>query len=252
MSKLTRILVVLAVSIGVPLAGQFASAQPPNKKNQKPSAAATAATQAAKDAKDADAKADSSKKSIAEANEAIKAAQKDVDDANKALKKTEDDTIDAQSADSEVGKARDAYRAATTKYQEARKSVLDDQSFKDRIAAAKESEDSGAALLALRKEFDEMPVIAEARTAMQSAKETYDPLKTKLLQGTQDWVTANDDLKAKKKALDDAKHKYAEAVAAAKKAKADAQKAEAEARAAAMQAAAQTPQNPPPRRRRPY
>ncbi len=247
MLKSTRILIVLLVFIGVPLAGQFALAQQPNGKPKKQNPQA-AASQAAKDAKDADGKADSSKKGIAEANEAIRAAQKDVDDANKALKKVEDDTIDAQAADSDVGKARDAYRDAEKKYQDARKSVIDDQSFKDRLAAAKEADDSASALLALHKEFDEMPIISESRTAMQTAKEAYEPLKTKLLQGTQDWVAANDDLKAKKKTLDEAKHKYGEAVAAANRAKAEARKKEAEARAA-QQAAAQTPSNQrrPPR-----
>ena len=249
MCKSTRILTVLIVSMVVPLAGQFASAQqPPNKKKPPQD---SAATQALKDAKDKDAKADSSKKGIAEANEAIHAAQKDADDAAKALKKVEDDTIDAQAADSDFGKARDAYRDSEKKYQDARKSVLDDQSFKDRLAAAKESDDSATALLALHKEFDEMPVIADSRAAMQTAKEAYVPLKTKLLEGTPDWVAANDDWKAKKKALDDAKHKYAEAVAASNAAKKAAKKAEADARAAAQQANSQQPNKQPPRRR-PY
>jgi chromosome segregation ATPase len=246
MYKLTRILIVLFVSIGVPLAGQLASAQggpPPKKKKQ--SAPTSPADRAASDARTAEGKADSSKKGVADANDAIRGAQKDVDDATKALKKTEDDTIDAQAADSDVGKARDAYHDADKKYQEARKAVLDDQSFKDRLAAAKESEDSGAAVLALRKEFDEMPTIAESRVAMQTAKEAYEPLKTKLLQETQEWVSASDDLKAKRKALDDAKHKYTEAAAAANRAKAAARKAEADANAAAArQAAQQMPQQP--------
>ena len=182
MVKLTRTLVVLVVSTGLSLAGQFASAQQqPNKKNKNQNPQAAAASQAAKDAKDADGKVDSSKKGIAEANEAIHAAQKDVDDAVKALKKVEDDTVDAQAAESDVGKARDAFRDTEKKYQEARKSVIDDQSFKDRLAAAKEADDSASALLALHKEFDEMPIIADSRTAMQTAKEAYEPLKTKLL-----------------------------------------------------------------------
>lgn len=245
MSKLTRILIVLVVSMGVPLAGQLASAQQPKKNPKKQNPQASALDQANKKEKEADAKADSSKKGIADANDAIRAAQKDVDDANKALKKVEDDTIDAQSADSDVGKARDAYRGAEKKYKDARTSVVDDPSFKDRLTAAKETEDSGAAVLALHKEFDEMPIIVDSRTAMQSAKEAYEPLKKKLLEGTQEWVAANDDLKAKKKSLDEAKHKYAESVAAAKSAKVAARKAEAEANAAAArQAAQQMPSQP--------
>jgi hypothetical protein len=69
------------------------------------------------------------------------------------------------------------------------------------------------------------------------------------LQGTQDWVAANDDLQAKKKALDDAKHKYAEAVAASNRAKAEARKKEAEARAA--QAAVPMQMNQP-NKKHPY
>jgi hypothetical protein len=252
MCTFTRTLIVLIVSMGVPLAGQFASAQPQNKKKPNQNPLASAANQAANDAHNADAKADSSKKAIAEANDAIRAAQKDVDDATKARTKIEEDTIDAQPADSELGKARDAYRGADKKYQEARKTASEDENYKSRKEQAKELEDSGEALRTLQKEFDEMPVIAESRAAMQSAKEVYDPLRLKLLEGTQDWVAANDDLKAKKKALDDAKHKYAEAAAAAKRAKLDAQKAEAQARAAALQAAAAQKTSQPPRRRGRY
>jgi hypothetical protein len=86
---------------------------------------------------------------------------------------------------------------------------------------------------------------------LQTAKEAYEPLKTKLLQGNQDWIAANDDLKAKKKVLDDAKHKYAEAAAAANRAKAAARKAEADANAAAARQAMQQVPNRPSRSRRP-
>ena len=95
-----------------------------------------------------------------------------------------------------------------------------------------------------------MPVIADSRTAMQSAKDAYEPLKTKLLQGTQEWVSANDDLKAKKTALEDAEHKFNEATRTATRARLAAQKAEAAAKAA--QAAQQQPTQPTNRRRRPY
>jgi chromosome segregation ATPase len=256
MLKLTHTLIVLVVTMVVFLGGQIASAQPQpqqqqNRKKPKENPAATAANQAAANGRDKDAKADASKKDVAEANEAIRAAQKDVDEANKALKKVEEDTIDAQSAESDFGKARDAYREADKKCKDALKSVLDSESYRARKEAAKESEDSGDALRTLQKEVDEMPAVSDSRTAMQSAKETYDPLKTKLLAGTQDWVAANDDLKAKKKALEDAKHKYAEAIAAANRAKAEARKAEAEAQAAKRAAAVQQAiqQRYPPRGR---
>ena len=78
--------------------------------------------EAIKAADDAKAAADAAKQEVIDANEAIREAQKEVDAATKALKKVEDDTIDTQPDDSAVGKARDAYRAAEKKYQEARMS----------------------------------------------------------------------------------------------------------------------------------
>ncbi len=127
--------------------------------------------------------------------------------------------------------------------------MLDDESFKTRLAEAKQSDDAGTALLALHKEFEEMPIIADSRTAMQSVKETYEPLKTKLLEGTPDWVKANDDLKTKKTALDEANHKFSEAKAAAARARAAAAKAKAAELAA--EAKQQQP-NQPKRRGRTY
>lgn len=243
----SRTLIVLVASMLVAVAGQYASAQQNQKKQPKPNPSQQAATDAAKNAKDLQGKADAAKKAVAAANDAFRAAQKDVDDANKALKKIEDDTIDAQPAESDFGKARDAYRGAEKKYQDARKSVLEDESFKARLAAAREADDSATALLALHKEFDEMPVIADSHTAMQSAKEVYDPLKAKLLQGTQEWVSANDDLKAKKTALEEARHKFNEATSAAARAKLAARKAELD---AARAAAAQQPNQQNNNRRR--
>jgi hypothetical protein len=183
-----RTLIVLMVSVLVPMTGQFASAQQKQNKKKNNQPQDNAATQAAKDASAAGKNVDTAKKAVAAANEAVRAAQKEVDDATKALKKTEDETVDAQAADSDFGKARDSYRAAEKKYQDARKSVLDDESFKARLTAAREADDSATALMALHKEFDELPVIADSHTAFQSAKDAYDPLKTKLLQGTQEWV----------------------------------------------------------------
>jgi hypothetical protein len=243
-----RILVVFLVSMLVSASGQLASAQQKKGKAKKPPVA-DAATKAANDAKASEDKADGSKKTVAEANEAVHTAQKAVDEATKALKKIEDDTIDGQSADSDFGKARDVYRAADKKYQDARKTLLEDESFKDRLAKARELDDPQPALMALHKEFDETPAIADSRAALQTAKETYEPLKTKLLEGTPDWVTANDDYKAKKTALDSARHKFSAATSAAAKAKAAARRAE-QAAAAAAQQAAQQPRQPNRGRRR--
>ena len=66
----------------------------------------------------------------------------------------------------------------------------------------------------------------------QAAKDAFEPLKTNLLSETPDWVAKNDDLKTKKTALDDAKHKYAEKLVASGKAKTAATKAIAAARCA--------------------
>ena len=64
----------------------------------------------------------------------------------------------------------------------------------------------------------------DPRTKFQEIKETYEPLRTKLLEADPKWVDADKDLKDKKKALDDLKHQFAEANAAASKAKAAARK----------------------------
>ncbi len=250
MRSLMRTLIVLFVSVLI--AGRFAAAQQQsnNNKNKKKQQSSSALADAQKATSDARKNLDEAKKNVATANEAVRAAQKEIDEANKALRKIEDETIDGQTADSDFGKTRDAFRAAQKKYQDARNSVLNDETFKTRLAEAKESEDRGTALLALKKEFDEMPVIADSRAAMQSAKDVYEPMKAKLLEGTSDWTKANDDLKAKRKVLDEANHKFSEATAAAKRAKEALAKAEAAERAA--QVAASQQQQPTKRGRRNY
>jgi len=250
-------LIVLAVSVLVGRQGVCAQNPGVIQQQQRKAAeaakkAATAATAADKAAKD---NAEASKKSAVEATEAVHAAQVAVDDATKALKQLADRLIDGQAADSAFGKARDTFRAAEKKYQDARRSVLDSDDFKDRLVKAKEGDDSHTALAELHKEFDAMPTIAEPRMAMQEAKDAYEPLKTKLLEGNSEWVDARTDLKAKKDTLTDSKQKLSKATTAAAKAKVEARKAAAAATAAAATAAAaqQAAQQPNPRNpRRPY
>jgi chromosome segregation ATPase len=219
---------------------------------QKKEAAANAdkATAAAKTAQD---KADAAKKVLTGLNLDIKAAQQAVDDATRVRKTLEDEIIDAQSADSDVGKARDQFRAADKKYQAARKSVLESDDYKAKLEAARNSDDP-AARLALQKEFDAIPEIAEARSKVQEVKETYEPLRTRLFEADSKWVDANKDVKDKKATLDDLNHQFAEANVAANKAKAAARKAAAAATAAAENAAAaentsQSPKQLPKRNR---
>ena len=45
----------------------------------------------------------------------------------------EDEIIDAQPADSDFGKVRDEFKAADKKYQDARKSVLETDDYKDQL-----------------------------------------------------------------------------------------------------------------------
>ena len=122
-----------------------------------------------------------------------------------AEKKIEDALIDAQSPDSDFGKARDAFRPALKSYQEAQKLAGGDK-----------------------------PEIADVKRTYESAKETYDPLRKKLLEGDSDWVAANADLMAKQKALDELNKEYTAALG---------KLTEAEAHAA--NTAATTPNQPP-------
>ena len=86
-----------------------------------------------------------------------------------------------------------------------------------------------------------MPEIAESRTKLQEMKKTYEPLRTKLLAADPKWVDADRDLKEKKKALDDLKHQFAEANAAANKAKAAAESGGGAAAAAQHAASSELP-----------
>ena len=149
----------------------------------------------------------------------MEAAQKDVDEATKALKTLEEEIIDGQAASSDFGKLRDEFRAAEKKYQDARKSVLDSDDFKDPAGSARKADDSATAVPALKKEFDAMPEIADPRAKLQEIKERYEPARTELLEADSKWADADKDLKAKKETLDDVKHKFTEANLAANKAK---------------------------------
>ena len=77
----------------------------------------------------------------------------------------------------------------------------------------------GDCLPALKKEFDAMPEIADPRAKLQEVKERYEPSRTKLLEADSKWADAAKDVKAKKDALDEVKHKFTEANMAANKAK---------------------------------
>ena len=250
---------VVALTAGltsiIVLVADTASAQrQQNQQAQKQRSAANAAAATnVKDANDskkqADAKVDDAKKKMTELNDSMKAAQKEVDEATKALRTAEDEIVDGQSAESDFGKVRDQFRAADKKYQDARKSVLESPDFKERLTQARESDESATAVLALKKEFDEMPEIAEPRTKLKEIRETYEPLRAKLWAADSKWVDAEKVVKEKKSALDDLKKQYSEATAAANKAKADAKKAAAAVAAANAAAANQPVQQQPPRKK---
>ncbi len=197
------------------------------QEQQKKAADANAKAADAK-AKDAAKTADSAKAGVMELNGSIKEAQHAVDEAAKALKTLEDEIINAQSADSDFGKARDAFRAAQQKYADARKSVLESDDFKERLAKARETEESdesSTAVADLRKEFQNMPEIADPRTTLKEVKQSYEPLRTKLLEADPKWAEADKDLKAKRTALEGLEKQYGEALSAAAKAKSAARKA---------------------------
>ena len=168
------------------------------------------------------------KKELAELNNSIKEAQHALTTRPKARRTLEDQIVAAQAADSDFGKLRDALRAADQKYQEARKSVLQSDDFKERLAQAHESDEAATAVLALKKEFEAMPEIAEPRTKFHELKQTYEPLRTKLVEADPKWANADKEVKDKKTALDDAKKQYADAKTAAAKAKSAAHKVAAE------------------------
>ncbi len=221
--------------------------QQQKQQQQKQQKAAAADAKNASDAeKAAAAKAASAKKGLAGLSESIKAAQKEVEEATKALRAQEDEIIDAQATDSAFGKLRDEFRAAEKNYQDARTSVVESDDFKAKLQAARNSDESATAVLALKKEFDAMPEIVNPRTKLQEVKERYEPPRTELLDADSKWVAADKVLKDKKTALGDLKHQYSEALVAAGKAKAAARKAAA---AAAAQKAAQSGQQPNSRRR---
>ena len=209
---------------------------------QQKKAISTEAKRAMDAAKEAEAKAAVAKKNLLDVSAQIKTAQQAVDEATKSLKALEDEIIDGQAADSAFGKLRDEFRSADKKYQEARKSVLETAEFSDRLAKARELDDAANAVLALKKEFDDMPEIAEPRAKLQEIKEQYDPQRAKILEADSKWADADKDLKDKKKSLDELKRHFTVASAAASKAKAEARKAEA--------VAAQYPVPPPPSSKR--
>ncbi len=175
----------------------------------------------------ADDKAASAKERVAKLGTAVKAAQQEVDVATKTLKTLEEEVVSGQSTASEFGKVREELREADTKYQDARKSVLESDSFKDRLAKARESGEPATVVLALKKEFYAMPEIAETRTRFQETKEKYQLLRTKLLQADPMWINADKSLKDKKNILFDLKRQFAAASKAASKAKIAAQNAAA-------------------------
>jgi chromosome segregation ATPase len=245
----TRLPSVLTAGIAAILicAAGTASAQTQQQQKQALLQQKKAAVADAKKASDAEKSAEASvghaKKTLIDLNARIKAAQQEVDEAAKALKSAEDEIVDAQPADSEFGKIRDEFRAADKKYQDARTSLLENDVYKDRLAKARES-DNADAVLTLKKEFDELPEIAGPQTKLQDVKEKYEPQRAKILAADSKWADADNDLKEKKKALEDLKHQYAEASALAAKARAAAKKAAAIA-AAAAQKAAMAQQKPP-------
>jgi len=175
----------------------------------------------------ADDKAASAKERVAKLGTAVKAAQQEVDVATKTLKTREEQVVSGQSTASDFGKAREELRETDTKYQDARKSVLESDSFKDRLAKAQESDEPATVVLALKKEFYAMPEIAGTRTRFQETKEKYQLLRTKLLQADPVWINADKSLKDKKNILFDLKRQFAEASKAASNAKRAAQNAAA-------------------------
>ncbi len=233
----------IVILVAGPTSAQTVKQQQKQLQQQQKSASANAKT-ADGAATAAQAKAAETKKALARLNDSIKAAQQALDEATKARKAVEDEIVDSQSAASDFGKVRDGFRAADKKYQDARKAVLDSDDYKDRLAKARESEESATAVLALKKEVDEMPEISDARAKLQDAKESYEPLRKKLLGGDDKWVDANKDVKERKTNLDDLNRQFAEASSAASRARADARKATAAA-AAADQLSAQLGQAPP-------
>lgn len=213
---------------------QKAAAQAQAQAKQQADAINAEKKKTANDATAAENKVSGTQKTMAELNESIRKAKADVDEATKALTAVETEVADAQPADSDFGKARDAYRAADKTYLDARKAALGTPEFKEKLEQARAATESGPALLALRKEtLDDNPAVQEPLGKMKEAKETYEPLKKSLFEGDSKWTAANQDLKDKKKALDDLNHEFAQATAAERAALAEKRKAEAAAKKAA-------------------
>jgi len=179
---------------------------------------------------------------VAELNKAAQQAKKDLQAAADALKKLETRIEDAQPSSSPFGKARDIFRAAEKQHAAARDQALSTPEYKEKYDRAKQADDTSA-LASLRKQTLEGDATVQATAAkLKQAKGVYEPLRTALLEGDDDWAAANEELQNKKQALKDAEDALRKAIVKQHEAATEAKKAAAA--AAAAQAAASADQPP--------
>jgi chromosome segregation ATPase len=229
----------LAAAIGIAVGSAGTSLAGQAKRRDQPTpaeAAASAAQEAAAAAKD---KLTAIKDELADLNKRVQQAKDDVKAAADALRRVESKIEDGQASSSSFGRARDAFRAAEKLHAAAREQALSSPQYKEKYDKAKQSEDP-AALATLRKETLAGDATVQAATAkLKAAKGVYEPLRTALLEGDENWTAASEELQSKKQSLKDAEDELHKAIAKERAAVADAKKAAAAAAQATAAANAQ-------------
>jgi chromosome segregation ATPase len=240
MTFLKALPLVAAVGIAVGSAGTSPAGQPRRKDQPTPAeAAASAAQEAAAAAKD---KLTAIKDELADLNKSVQQAKDEVKAAAEALRKVESELEDGQASSSAFGRARDAFRAAEKLHAAAREQALGSPQYKEQYDKAKQSEDT-AALATLRKEtLARDATVQTAMAKLKQAKSVYEPLRTALLEGDENWTAASEELQSKKQSLKDAEDELHKAIAKERAAAADAKKAAAAAAQATAAANAQPSQ----------
>jgi chromosome segregation ATPase len=234
---------VAAIGIAVGSAGTSPAGQAKRRNQPTPAeAAASAAQETAGAAKD---KLTAIKDELADLNKSVQQAKDGVKAAADALKRVESEIEDGQASSSSFGRARDAFRAAEKLHAAAREQALRSPQYKEKYDKAKQSDDT-AALATLRKEtLEGDATVQAAMTKLKVAKSVYEPLRTALFEGDENWTAANEELQSKKQNVKDAEDELHKAIAKERAAVADAKKAAAAAAQATAAANAQRSQSNP-------
>ena len=131
---------------------------------------------------------DTAKKQLEDSQAAIEAADSEQDTLRKQLRDIEEELVSSQPADSEVGRARDAYAKAKEDVDNNLRRILESPGYQARLKLIADSSDAGKYKVLIRKDtLDNDQEYQTSLHTLEDARKRFNQLKTELFAKDSDW-----------------------------------------------------------------